>query len=52
VYLEGDAGNHGHTAEIRHVHMRYCVDLDAVVASYLRLSMSATWKMLHAVSLA
>jgi hypothetical protein len=32
--------------------MRYYVDLDAVVAFYLRLSISATWKMLDAVSLA
>jgi catechol-2,3-dioxygenase len=39
-------------AEIRHVHKRYCVGLDAVVAFYLRLSMAATWKMLDAVFLA
>jgi hypothetical protein len=32
--------------------MRYYVDLDAVVALYLRLSTSVTWKMLDAVSLA
>ena len=39
-------------AEIGHIHMNAYVDLDAVVAFYRKLGMSATWKMLDAVFLA